>query len=98
MSSLDESHFLIHSLMLVKFIRNWHEKSDCIKRWFRLIFKKWFLRCKIPLCNIEATLPCQKSSENIVITLETFMKSVGIELFENMRRFPQVYFRDWLTW
>ena len=53
MSSLDELHFLIHSLILVKCNRKLapltQERSHWITNWFRLAFKKWFLKCGIPL-------------------------------------------------
>ena len=49
--------------------------------------------CSTPTGNSTYTL-CQMSSEDIVNTHDTFMKSLGIELSDNDKRLPYLY---WTT-
>ena len=46
--------------------------------------------CSTPTGNSTNT-SCQISSEDIVSTHDTFMKSIGIELFDDDKRLPYPY-------
>ena len=63
----------------------------CKRHYTETLIKELELgNCSIPTGNSTYTL-CQMSSEDIVNTYETFMKSFRIELFDDDKKFPCLY-------
>ena len=63
----------------------------CKRYYIETLIKELRLdNCSTPTANLTYT-SCQKSSEDIVNTHDTFMKSLGIELSEEDKRLPHLY-------
>ena len=63
----------------------------CKKYYIEILIKELGLdNCFTPTGNSAYTL-CQMSSEDIVNTHDTFMKSLGIELSDDGKRLPYLY-------